>query len=164
MTKKKKLGKRISKISKIGIQKSLTDFVVCVTISHNQERQQLRELDMTERTELQVLQGMYSDVHKDVYGFRPRHCSDELWNSVEALDAEVASLSDTLVVQMEIESKIQADNCRDFETVVENTISSGAGDRQTAVRWLMDGMSVDGDIGYFEYLLNVPYGYVEKSI
>jgi len=116
------------------------------------------------RTDIDMARGMYSDIFKDVNGFRPRHCSDDLWNSLEALDAEIESLAGQLTVQMAEETKIQAVNCQDFERVVEDTIGRGAGDRKTAIRWLMDGMGVDGDIGYFEYLLNVPYGYVEKSI
>lgn len=46
-------------------------------------------MSYTEPTELEELQSTFSDFHKDFYGFRPRWASEEHWNSVEWLKAEI---------------------------------------------------------------------------
>ena len=48
-----------------------------------------------ELSEVEQLQCVYSDVHKDVYGFRPRHASAEQWNSVKWLQEQLDFLENT---------------------------------------------------------------------
>lgn len=45
-------------------------------------------------SELEQLQNIYSDDHKDTYGFRPRP-SKEQWDSLEWLQGELGSLRKT---------------------------------------------------------------------
>jgi hypothetical protein len=50
-------------------------------------------------TEVEQLQSIYSDFHKDYYGFRPRGSSDEQWNSAEWLRAAIQSIKDEMEVR-----------------------------------------------------------------
>jgi hypothetical protein len=49
-------------------------------------------IQMTEYTNLENLQSIYSDFHKDVFGFRPRNSTDDQWNSEEWLQSEIDGL------------------------------------------------------------------------
>lgn len=44
---------------------------------------------MYELTNLESLQNIFSDIHKDVYGYRPRSCSEDQWSSEEWLESEI---------------------------------------------------------------------------
>ena len=48
-----------------------------------------------------------------------------------------------------------------FEETIKLVCESGAGDRETALRWLMEASEADGDWDYFCYLNGIPCGYVE---
>lgn len=104
---------------------------------------------------------VFSDLYKDAYGFRPRghefyapettdERRQEIWDfTVRALDAEMSR-----------EKAEQAAAAERFEARIAKTLELGAADRETAIRWLMDADGVDGDVGYFEYLNGLEYGYV----
>ena len=47
-------------------------------------------------THVEELQSLYSDFHKEVYGFRPRTMSKENWNSKSWLDSVIADLHASL--------------------------------------------------------------------
>ena len=38
---------------------------------------------------------LFSDLHKDAYGFRPRHATTEQWNSVKWLQEQLDFLENT---------------------------------------------------------------------
>ena len=60
------------------------------------------------------------------------------------------------------EEREQAESIAKFEQHVTNTMCMGAGDRETALRWIMDASTAEGDWEYFCYLNNLPYGYFKK--
>ena len=78
---------------------------------------------------------LFSDLHKDAYGFRPRYhryyeASDDvkqnIWNDlVDYLDQQEADAR-----QLAKEAIIR------WEDRVEDVIKIGAGDRKTALRWI----------------------------
>ena len=79
---------------------------------------------------------MFSDFHKDAYGFRPTgdHWfygatpaeKQEIWDAVgRAFDRRQAE-----------EAELEAQSLIDFEKEVQSYIELGAGDRQTALRWM----------------------------
>jgi hypothetical protein len=43
-----------------------------------------------------------------------------------------------------------------------NLMATGAQDRATAIRWIMDAEGANGDTEYADYLLGLPYGYISK--
>ena len=92
-----------------------------------------------------------SDLHKDAYGFRPSQywwqewkASDEdgkqaIWDYLcEAVDAEIVA------------QKVRDDEAlKDFEARVEQTIQLGAPDRDTAIRWIVEGLGLtENDLWY----------------
>jgi hypothetical protein len=106
-----------------------------------------------------------SDLHKDAYGFRPASYWFAAWNSMT--DAEKQAEWDSLVAAM---ARREEERLEDekvgivrFEQSVARTITSGAGDRATAIKWLRDAEGGNDDIEFFEYLQGIPYGYIAKS-
>lgn len=91
-------------------------------------------LSIEERNEmLQV----YSDFHKDAYGFRPR------WNYHSLSDAELIADFDTFssvckenAIQEDIQ--LQAD-LKAWDELIDKTIHLGAKDYKTALRWIVEG-------------------------
>ena len=80
---------------------------------------------------------IFSDLHKDAYGFRPR---GHRFYDTETTDEDRQRIWDNLcqVVEdnMAAEREHEARALRDFEQEVQNTIALGAGDRATALRWM----------------------------
>jgi len=76
-----------------------------------------------------------SDAHKDAYGFRPRGYDfdrmtmDQLKEWADELSAEVAR-------EIEREDARKAEAVAEFKALVQSTIEMGAGDEETAIRWL----------------------------
>jgi len=78
---------------------------------------------------------LFSDFHKDAYGFRPRdhefysatpERKQEIWDAIgRAFDRRQAE-----------EAELEAQSLIDFEKEVQSCIELGAGDRQTALRWM----------------------------
>lgn len=102
------------------------------------------------------LASTYSDMHKDAYGFRPRHIPE--W-TISEFEAEFERL------QVALDRAIAEDNAAyeaaaiRMESRIESTIALGAGTRENAIRWMMDADNVNGDIEYFCYLNGLRYGY-----
>lgn len=84
-----------------------------------------------------------SDLSKDAYGFRVRN-TDWASMSFEELAAEVNRFS-AIVEENEAEERAASEKAlADFEARVEELINSGAGDRETAIRWIVSAYeSVD---------------------
>ena len=80
---------------------------------------------------------LFSDLHKDALGFRPR--AHSFYNEATT-DAERQRMWDYLCQILEenmaAEREHEARAVRDFEAEVENVIALGAGDRATALRWI----------------------------
>jgi len=104
-----------------------------------------------------------SDVYKDVNGIRPRNYNWDAFSDKE-LDEFLADLNeqaDDLYWEMRTE---QAKSELKFMKLINDTIAFGAGDRETALRWIIqgyddgqiDGWTVDGilitnNIDYTKY-------------
>ena len=110
-----------------------------------------------------------SDLHKDAYGFRP---SSGFWDNWEAsTDDEKQIIWDDLCkyldIVMENEKFMEQEAAARFEASVTATIESGAGDRETAIRWLFDAEDLVPDSTYdqdqFCYSHGLPYRYFFKQ-
>jgi hypothetical protein len=55
-------------------------------------------------------------------------------------------------------------NVKEFEARITDLISSGAGNRETALRWIMqaENMEDEHDAGYICYCLHIPYSYQKE--
>lgn len=104
---------------------------------------------------------VYSDLYKDVHGFRPR--SDGFFNSS---DDEKQAIWDYLLEELdrvcEMEQKREQDAIVEFETLVQETIELGAGDRKTAIRWLADSFNTYDTFGYMCFDYGIPYSYEKE--
>jgi hypothetical protein len=77
---------------------------------------------------------IYSDVHKDAYGFRPRY--DYSAYSLEQLEAEFVRFSEMIQAAAEAEARAEVAAVAAFKSVIRTLIEVGAGDEETALRWL----------------------------
>lgn len=113
-----------------------------------------------ELTPLEQAHEIYSDMHKDAYGFRPRNDVRD-W-TLEDFEATFAILQKVIKEDMEREEAEQQQAVTLFEQQVAATIAAGARDRETALRWIMQSSDADGDWEYFCFLNNLPYGYFKS--
>ena len=120
------------------------------------------------------LAGFFSDLYKDVYGFRPKSilgCADQ-YESAKAL-AEGLSHLKSMVDELEAyaptafaeEERQQKKATDDFEAYVLNCLQVGATSRADAIAWICDSYGVANQPGthgweHLEYLLGIPFGYI----
>jgi hypothetical protein len=110
---------------------------------------------------------LFSDMHKDAYGFRPRNhrfydpstSDDEKQRIWDATYEEV-------VREINRAKAEQAEAAKSFETRVDQLIKVGAGDRETALRWLFEAQD-EFDRMYgaerMEWEFGLEYGYLAND-
>ena len=97
-------------------------------------------------THVQELQSIISDMFKDAHGFRPR--GEQFWSTLTTVEACNAKLDE---LQPAVDAAIDEDRAREaaaavkFEARIAELIEHGAGDRETALRWLRDSVDAYGD-------------------
>ena len=96
--------------------------------------------------------------HKDAFGVKGRHYNFEAM-SLEELKAEADYISRSVKEQMELEARMEKEAVERFEASIEEYMQMGAGDRATAIRWLLqaEGLDKEHDAGYICYSLGLPY-------
>ena len=109
---------------------------------------------------LEEMQGAYSDLYKDVHGFRPRGFHG--WNDYDALGAEIEWLYGQLEEVIVREKEEQARAVERFEARVAETIAIGAGTREVAIRWIAQGAE-NPDPESLCYVLGIPLDYLGKK-
>jgi len=106
-----------------------------------------------------------SDLHKDAFGMRPSSMFWERWNSYS--DDERQREWDRLIVVMErsieLDRMREAEAAETFEKRVEDTIVAGAGDRDTAIRWIMDADNAL-DLEHLCWINGLNFNYFKKAI
>ena len=116
-----------------------------------------------ELTNLESLQGTYSDIYKDVYGVRPRHDTDADWNSESFLQDAIDRLVVELGKVMEQEKADQKDAIARFEAQMALWTVAAGGDRSVSLRWVHDAEDTGGDNERLCYELGLPYGYFKEA-
>ena len=111
-----------------------------------------------EMSKLEQAQCIYWDMHKDAYGVRPRCIDTSAW-TLEDFEAEFKILGEAIDREETARKAAEAEAVKKFEQHVTNTICMGAGDRETALRWIMDASNANGDWEYLCYDLGLPYRY-----
>jgi hypothetical protein len=109
---------------------------------------------------------LYSDIFKDANGFRPRGGLWEGWMAMTADEKqeEWDSLCRQIEVNIAEERAMEDAAIVDFEAKLQEMIEYGAADRETAIRWAKDSYDFDGDEGYLEFQLGLPYGYLAGNM
>jgi hypothetical protein len=112
---------------------------------------------------------LYSDLHKDARGSRPGEIGNNYWNSLTPEKKQVQW--DSLIVEMNEryeEEKLEERRAIDrFEYWINNTIESGAKDRDQAIQWILDAERLEDsqyDIEHFEWKQGLPFGYLKGLV
>lgn len=81
----------------------------------------------------------FSDLHKDVYGFRPRGIIMENWNMMSDEQKQVRwdELCEELEANENADRIALRNNIASHQNSVQNVIDVGAGDRATAISWMV---------------------------
>ena len=96
---------------------------------------------------------IFSDFHKDAYGFRPR-LDEEFYTATPARKQEIwDSVGRAFANRQEEEAEEEARALREFEAEIASVIEAGAGDRTTALRWMTEGDTFYGrqDVEYWVF-------------
>lgn len=104
------------------------------------------------------LETLVYECHKDAFGVKGRHYDfDSMTN--EELEKELEFLSGVAKERMEEEERAEQAAYERFEEQVADTIKMGAGDRNTAIRWILnaEGLDKEYDMGYVCYCLGLSY-------
>ena len=88
-------------------------------------------------TERESMIQIYSDFHKDAYGFRPRGVNYHEF-TLEELKADFDRFSAISEQNAREEERANEACAIAFEARVQQVIDMGAGDRETALCWIMD--------------------------
>ena len=97
------------------------------------------EVYTVEDFERYQLETLIWEVYKDAYGCRPRHM-DFKSMTLDELKAEADFLCEQANLQYEAEKAQEAADVEEFKAVVQKTIELGAGDEETALRWMTQDM------------------------
>jgi hypothetical protein len=113
-------------------------------------------------TQFTYSEELFSDFHKDTYGFRPR--GHEFYDATPERKQEIwDGVGEDFVREQERECKMQLEAQRKFETRITETIALGAGDRETAIRWILEAeVENQSDLWYgaeyFEWKFGLAFG------
>lgn len=110
-------------------------------------------------------ENIVSDLHKDARGIRPSGYWWTMWEEASDLRRQEIwdGLLDELSYAQEHERQAQANAMERFEKMVAKTMEHGAADRETALRWIMDASTCNGDWEYLCYKHGLPYGSFQKG-
>lgn len=111
---------------------------------------------------------LFSDLHKDVYGFRPRgHWFYDEATTDDERQAEWDYLVHRLDQQIEEDNAEKAANLEAFRIQVKQNLALGAKDEQEAIRWVVESLnphpvdlSYGGDWVCYELGLAYSNGYI----
>lgn len=98
---------------------------------------------MTKRDEMLQI---YSDRHKDAYGFRPRYNYGSF--TLEQLEADFKTFNEVCEENAKYEAIRLAKAWAKWDALVDKTIHMGAGNYETALRWIVDSYEGEWDMGY----------------
>lgn len=108
-----------------------------------------------EPTELEELESIYCDMHKDVYGVKARWYKAE---SVERARNDIATMQVVLADVIAEEKAAQQGAIAEFEK-----LAATYGGTETAKRYQHQAYGTDGDDEFLCYQLGLPYGYFKEA-
>ena len=101
---------------------------------------------------------LYSDFHKDAYGFRPRTINVYALTT-EELEADFDRFEATCKINRHEEEMAEMEADIAFRALITNTIAIGAGDEVTALRWIAEGAVEQYGYDYEHFLWNQGIAY-----
>ena len=111
---------------------------------------------------------IFSDLHKDAYGFRPK--GYHYFYEAEATPDQKQEIWDFTLAVLKSEVRYmeqqEQEAIKDFEANIALNIELGAGDRETAIRWIVDALDLDNreraDASYICFELGLSYNYADQ--
>ena len=101
---------------------------------------------------------LYSDFHKDAYGFRPRTINVYALTT-EELEADFDRFEQVCADNRIEELSAEAEADKAFQALISSTIQMGANDEVTALRWIAEGAVEDYGYDYEHFLWNQGIAY-----
>lgn len=107
---------------------------------------------------------IYSDIHKDVYGFRPRN--ERVFTSIEELDKEFKYLQDEVNNAIEFDKLNNEMFFNNLKNDIAKNITFGAENNRSALKWILQSYDIENDsddnLSYllFHYGINEYFKYV----
>ena len=113
------------------------------------------------RTAREELMDLFSDLYKDVYGFRPRY---EWHGTDDDLRNEIADLSAELEVVLEEEDTREQENYAAWKMRMDDYCKNFTISMATAIRWDMaaEKCANDLDVDYYCYKLGISYDHAAE--
>jgi hypothetical protein len=116
--------------------------------------------------DMSVLEQMacqYWDMYKDAHGFRPRGIDTSAWTEEDFM--KEFEYMGKLITQQE-EARVEAEHMASvrFEQRILDLMTTGAEDRETAIRWIHEAEGTSGDDEYLCWTLGLSYGYFRKEM
>lgn len=114
---------------------------------------------------------LVSDLHKDVFGYRPSAHWMQMWTSWQPNQKQTTwdDLCAQLDKELAWEEKRKAEAVAALESRVDALIDLGAADWDMAIRWIMQAHDIDptkAGMAYareeLEYTLGLPYGFFAR--
>jgi hypothetical protein len=109
------------------------------------------------------LKTTYWDLYKEVHGIRDR--GGWVMDSPDAafVQAAIDLLHREGVEVFAEEKRQQAEAVVRFEKHIAMLINMGAGNRESALRWMHDADNTDGDLRYLEFVWGLPYNHLASQ-
>jgi hypothetical protein len=112
-------------------------------------------MNITERNELL---SMYSDVHKDAYGHRPRDWERVMLLTDEELVAECEKLGEIAMAEMAREEQAEREAAAELSELARKLATEQGIDIPTAYRWLIAAEGDYVDLEHFLWKMGVGCG------
>ena len=136
--------------------------VAKTTLAQAQAAQTQEFPSWEEMSHVEQLHSIWWDAYKDAYGFRPRGHDVQHWTA-EDFQKELEVLGEAIDRAEKARLEDEALAVKKFEERVKQTIETGAGDRETALRWIHEADGTHGDDEYLAYLNGLPYMFFKKN-
>lgn len=109
-------------------------------------------------------ENLFSDLHKDAFGFRPSEYAWAEWNEASPAQKQVIweDLLDGLDRAVNEEKLQQEAAVASFESRIASLMLVGARDRETAIRWIVESLNLSENDkmyggSYICFELGLPY-------
>ena len=112
-------------------------------------------------SDVEQLHSIWWDAYKDAHGFRPRGADVAHWTA-EDFRKEIESLGEVIEQAEKARRQDEAQAVVRFSKRIQQVIDSGAKDRETALRWIMEADDCRGDWEYLCYQNGLPYGFFKN--
>ena len=117
-------------------------------------------------SEVERLQCTFSDLHKDVYGFRPRGLMSEEWNSEEWLQAQFQLLVKEAEIVFAEEKRREEEAIESFNRTVDAAVI-GSVSRKQVIEQMIEAEGLDKNYGFdrehFCFNNGLPFNYLDET-